>query len=511
VSLPLLEMDAIRMAFDQTVAVDGVSISVPAGEVRAVVGENGAGKSTLVKVLAGVYPAGSYSGAIRLNGQEQRFHNVADAERLGVLMVPQELNLVEEQSVAENVLLNRLPGRGGLVDYRALYTQADQHLKALQIDVNPTVRVKHLGVAQKQMVAIARALAYNVKVLILDEPTATLSDSESDILFDRVARLKAAGVACLYISHRLEEVLEIADNVTVLRDGELVGTAPAKELTEQQVASMMIGRDLEHFFVHHDRTAGDVALSVKALTLWDPQVPERKVVDDVSFDIRAGEIVGMYGLVGAGRTEMALGLVGAWPGQARGEVWMRGKSLADRTPASALSAGMVYLPEDRKRQAVIPDLSVNSNISAASIDQVSHLGLIQKRDELARNQGYVSDFSIKTRDLWAAIRSLSGGNQQKTILARLVATGARVLLLDEPTQGIDVGAKAEVYAILNRLADGGQAVLFISSDLPELIGVADRILVMREGRLAGSYVPRETTREHIFERATLDLERSLVN
>jgi len=501
--MAILEIENLTMAFGPTVAVEAATLSVESGEVRAIVGENGAGKSTLVKVLAGVYPVHSYGGAFRLDGQEARFNTVADAEARGVLMVPQELNLVEELSVAENVLLNRLPGGGGIVDFRATYEEAQKHLASLEIDVSPTTKLKHLGVAQKQMVAIARALAYNVRVLILDEPTATLADHESEILFQKVAQLKRAGVAVLYISHRLEEVLAIADNVTVMRDGNVIGTEPAKQLTEQRVVSMMIGRDLEHFFVHSNRQQGKVALSVRGMTCFDVRVPGRKIVDDASFDVHEGEIVGMYGLVGAGRTEMALGIIGAWPGVSHGEVRIGDAPLTHRTPSAALKAGMAYLPEDRKRQAAVQNLSVNANISVASIASLCQWGLIDRRAELQRNQGYVRDFSIKTASLATEIKNLSGGNQQKAIIARLVATGAKVLLLDEPTQGIDVGAKAEVYAILNRLALDGQAILFISSDLPELIGECDRILVMRQGRLVGGFLPRESSRHEILERATL--------
>ncbi|WP_128657391.1 sugar ABC transporter ATP-binding protein [Paenibacillus sp. 598K] len=499
----MLEMENISIQFPGVLAVDSATLRVKQGEVRAIVGENGAGKSTLMKILSGVHGAGSYSGEMRLNGQVLKLSGVADAERSGIAMVPQELNLIDELTVAENLMLNNMPGWAGVVNFQQLYSKAQAILDDIGLDVPLTAKIKELGVAHKQMVVIGKALGNDVKVLILDEPTATLSDKESEILFQKIRELKQSGITCLYISHRLEEVLALSDSITVMRDGKIITTKPVEEMDEQKIVSFMIGRDLEHYFPESSRIPGRVVLTVNHFDVYDPKLPDRKLVDNASLELRAGEIVGVYGLVGAGRTELALGLLGAWPAQTSGEVLIDGKPVTISNPPEAIEAGIGYLPEDRKRQGIVEVMSVSSNISMSSIDRLSHLGIIDRRAEMEKNTQFVADLSIKTASLETAIRSLSGGNQQKCVLARLIAVDTKVMLLDEPTQGVDIGAKTEVYALLDKLAKSGKAILLLSSDLPEVLGVSDRVLVMKQGRIVASLFPKETNRRQILEFATL--------
>lgn len=501
----MLHMDDISVEFPGVLAVDRVSLSVQLGEVRSVVGENGAGKSTLMKVLAGVYPHGEYTGVIRLDGQEQRFSGVADAEASGIVMIPQEMNMVDDRSIAENLFLNRVPSKRGLVDEKEMFHLAEQYLAPVGIDVSPTMLVGELGTAQKQMVAIASALSKRVKVLILDEPTATLSGHESELLFEQIARVSSQGIACLYISHRLEEVLRISDTVTVLRDGELVDTEPSSGLSERRIVEMMIGRKMESFFPPREVEIGEPVFSASGVTVPHPMVPELNVVEDVSFSVRRGEILGLFGLVGAGRTELATALVGHAEGGHFDEIRIRDERITRiEHPGEAFAHGFGYLPEDRKSMAVVPNLDVARSISLSSLARLVRRGLLDRKREYELAEEYQEHFRIKTRDLSQEIINLSGGNQQKVMLARLMALDLDVLILDEPTQGVDVGAKAEIYRILNEAAGQGKAVILISSDLPEVIGMADRVLVMRRGRVTGEFSAAEATSQQILEAATLN-------
>lgn len=501
----LLEMQEISVEFPGVLAVDDVSISVEPGEVRSVVGENGAGKSTLVEVLAGVYPHGEYRGTIRLEGEEKHFIGVSDAEASGIVMIPQEMNMVDDRSIAENLFLNRVLKRFGLVDDHKMLSLAEEYLDPMGINVSPTTLVGELGRAQKQMVAIASALSKDVKVLILDEPTATLSGHESELLFGQIAKVAAQGIACLYISHRLEEVLRISDSVTVMRDGRLVGTHPAAGLFEKGIVEMMIGRKMESFFPERDVNIGETAFAVRGVTVPHPMVPEINVVDDVSFEVRRGEILGLFGLVGAGRTELATALIGHADGGSFEEVQLGDRSVTSVGHSSqALELGYGYLPEDRKSMAVIPNLNVARSISVGSLPRLTtKAGMLDTKREYELAEEFRDHFRIKTRDLQTQIVNLSGGNQQKVMLARLMAQDLRVLILDEPTQGVDVGAKAEIYRILNEAVADGTAIIMISSDLPEVMGMADRILVMQRGRVTGEFIAGQASSQEILEAATL--------
>lgn len=499
----ILELNSVSVEFPGVLAVDNVNLTVARGEIRGIVGENGAGKSTLMKVLSGVHSKNNYTGVVKLNGEEISFNNVSDAEKNGITMVPQELNLVEELSVAENLFLNLLPGSNGLVDKYSLYKKAEEIMSEVGLNVSPSTKVAELGVAQKQMIVIGRALLLNVKVLILDEPTSTLSNLESEILFNKIKELKEAGITCLYISHRLEEVLDICDSITVIRDGKIIKTTPADTLTEQKVVSLMIGRDLDQFYPDTKRSHGDVKFSVSDFSVYDTKFKDRNVVDSVSFHVRTGEIVGIFGLVGAGRTELAKGIIGAWEGDVQGNLYIDGKEIAVANPWEAVSVGLGYLPEDRISQSIIPERSVSDNITVSSISTICNYGVIDKREESSKNYRFVEELSIKTPNLEAKIKNLSGGNQQKAIIARLLAVNAEILILDEPTQGVDVGAKTEIYNLLNELSEQEKAIIFISSDLEEVLGMSDRLLVMREGKLVETLIPEETNRYEVLEYATL--------
>lgn len=500
----LLEMQEITVEFPGVLAVDKASISVEPGEVRSIVGENGAGKSTLVKVLAGAYPHGEYRGQIRINGKKQQSTGVADAEASGIVMIPQEMNMVDDRSIAENLFLNRVPRRFGMVDEFKMFDLSEAYLDPVGIDVSPTTLVGELGTAQKQMVAIASALSKDVKVLILDEPTATLSGHESELLFEQIAKLADRGIACLYISHRLEEVLRISDSVTVMRDGKLVGTQPASGLSEKRIVEMMIGREMESFFPERDVTIGETVFAAKGVTVPHPMVPSINVVEDVSLEVRRGEILGLFGLVGAGRTELASALIGHAEGGNFEEIRVGERSVRQLNHSSeALELGYGYLPEDRKSMAVIPNLDVARSISVSNLPSLTMAGIVDTKREYELAEKFRDVFRVKTRDLQTKIVNLSGGNQQKVILARLMAQDLEVLILDEPTQGVDVGAKSEIYRILNEVVARGTAIIMISSDLPEVMGMADRILVMQRGRLTGEFRASDTSSQEVLEAATL--------
>src|SRR5690625_3601228 len=502
-----LAIEQVSVEFPGVLAVEKANIEISAGEVRGIIGENGAGKSTLMKVLSGVYTKEDYTGIVKLEGNEIDFNGVSEAELNGISMIPQDLNLVDELSVAENIFLGLLPGTRGLVDKKSMYQKTVEILKELDLNISPSTKVIELGVAQKQMIVIARALLLDVKVLILDEPTATLSTTESDILFKKIDELKNAGVTCLYVSHRLEEVINICDTVTVMRNGVIVGTEKSDHLTEQKLVSMMIGYDLEHFYPDRHPNIGQVKLSLENFSVYDPKLETKKLVDSVSLEVHEGEILSIFGLVGAGRTEMAKAVIGAWQGNVEGDIFIEGHKQEIKNTFEALSAGIGYLPEDRKGQANIPNRSISDNISVSSISDVCQYTVINRQKELERNSDLFKKFDIRAPDLQTKIKNLSGGNQQKTILSRLLAADSEILILDEPTQGVDVGAKAEIYNLLNELSEQGKAIIFISSDLEEVLGFSDSIQVMREGKLSKKLIPNKNDRYTILEYATLDLEK----
>lgn len=493
--VPILEALDVSKRFPGVHALDGVSLTVLPGEIHAVVGENGAGKSTLMKILAGVHPLDQ--GAISMDGRPVTVESPRAAQELGINTIYQELSLVETMSVGENIFLGQFPTRSGAswqVDWPELWRQSTELLARVGCDVRPRTLVRNLSVAQKQMVEIARALARNVRVLILDEPTSSLTDRESAKLFEIIESLRGRGVGIVYISHRLAEVFQIAHRVTVLRDGMLVDTLPVAEADEDGLVRLMVGRDLSHLFTQARSTDAPVRLDVRGVT-------RRGVLHDVNLNLRAGEIVGLAGLVGAGRTELARCLFGADRFD-RGEIVLDGAPVSIRTPADAVRLGVALVPEDRKLQALILGMGVRENLSLPVLDRLGASFIPSRGKEKSLVAGYIRGLRIRTPHMEQRVSALSGGNQQKVVLARWLATEPKVLILDEPTRGIDVGAKAEVHALIARLAEEGVAILMISSELPEVLGMSHRVLVMRGGRIVAEFPRAEATEEAIMSAAT---------
>ena len=466
----------------------GVDLDLRAGEVHAVVGENGAGKSTLMKIVAGVYRPDS--GSIRLGGVPILNESPRQALERGISMIHQELNLAPNLSVAENVFLGRAPTRGGLIDWRRLYADVEALADRLGIDLDVRARVDELSVARQQMVEIAKALSLDARVIIMDEPTSALTERETEALFDIIARLKSNGVAVVYISHRLDEIFRVADRVTVLRDGRLVGTLPIAQATQPQLIGMMVGRELTTLFPKESVEIGDPFLEVRHLR-------RKGALEDISFVLRRREILGLAGLVGAGRTELVRVLFGADPLDG-GEILLEGRPVRIRRPRDAIRLGMGFVTEDRKLQGLVLGMNVRENETLASLAQVSKLGFLNLGRERTLAARLVEQLGVRTPSVEQEVANLSGGNQQKVVIAKWLATRARILILDEPTRGIDVGAKAEVHALMSRLASQGVSILMISSELPEILGMSDRILVMRQGRLSGEFTRDQASQEAIL-------------
>jgi ribose transport system ATP-binding protein len=490
---PLLEMEGIVRRFPGVLALDGVSFDLRGGEVHALVGENGAGKSTLMKILNGALRADA--GEIRVDGKPVQIATPAAAARLGIGMVYQEPCLAPHLTVGENILLGREPVRAGLVDFAALHRQAQEALDRLQCGISSRTRVSDLGIAGQQMVEIARALSQDVRFLIMDEPTAPLSESESKLLFDRLRALRAQGVGIAYISHRLEEVMALSDRVTVLRDGRRVASLRTAETNAAQLVRLMVGRELGEVYPAREGVRGEELLRVEGL-----RRPPALV--DASFTLHRGEVVGLGGLMGAGRTELARALFGA-DRPTGGQVFVRGRPMPLASPQRSIAAGMAFLTEDRKRDGLALGLSVRANITLANLRPVMRGGFLDVGRERQVAAEYAQRVDVRAGSLEQPARSLSGGNQQKVVLAKWLLTQAQVFLFDEPTQGIDVGARAEVYGLINELARQGAGILLISSYLPELLALSDRILVMSRGRIVGELAREEATQERVMELAAL--------
>jgi D-xylose transport system ATP-binding protein len=497
---PVLATRELVKRFPGVTALGGVSFELLPGEIHALCGENGAGKSTLIKLLSGIHVHGSYEGTLLAAGREVRFASTRDAEAAGIAVIYQELALVPEMTVAENLFLGRAPTRHGVIDWDAVYERAARVLKAAKIELDPSAEVRDLGVAERQLVEIAKALSKDPKVLILDEPTAALSDDEVRRLLDVVRDLKARGIAAIYISHKFEEVFAIADRITVLRDGKSIVTLRTAETTPDAVIAQMVGRPIDQLFPRRAATRGAVILSASKLSVA-PRAGAPARLRDVSFEVRAGEVLGIGGLMGAGRSELLLHLFGAWGVRLSGRVELLGAELLARRPDRALGAGMALVSEDRKRYGLFLDSEIGFNLSLSSLNRLRRSGLVDRDRELLRAQASFSSLRIKAPGLDTVVRTLSGGNQQKVVLGKALMTEPKVLLLDEPTRGIDVGAKLEVYELINRLCEEGKAIVLVSSELPELLGMSDRIVMLAEGRVGGTFSRAEATPERLLAAA----------
>lgn len=498
----LLEMQGIVKAFSGVKALDGIDLRVRPGECVGLCGENGAGKSTLMKVLSAVYPHGSWEGRILWEGRELRARGIRETEAAGIVIIHQELMLVPHLSVTENIFLGNEITHAGLLDYEAMHQRAAELMTELQMpDVNVALPVSQYGGGHQQLIEIAKAINKQAKLLILDEPTSSLTKTETAILLDIIRALKRKGVACVMISHKLDEIEAVCDTISVIRDGRHIGTRPMGELDIDQIITMMVGREITELFPREAHDIGEVIFEARHITCHDVDNPRRKKVDDVSFSLRRGEILGVAGLVGAGRTEMAMAIFGCYPGRHSLELSLNGRPLHINNPQQAVEAGICLVPEDRKRHGIVPLLGVGQNITLSVLQHYARLGVVNEAEELKAIEDMIARMRIKTASPQLAIRGLSGGNQQKAVLAKMLLAKPRVLILDEPTRGVDVGAKYEIYKLMMSLVKEGVAILMISSELPELLGVSDRVLVIGEGRLRGDFINAGLTQETVMAAA----------
>jgi putative multiple sugar transport system ATP-binding protein len=498
---PLLEMRGITKEFPGVKALSGVDLTVRAGAIHAICGENGAGKSTLMKVLSGVYPHGTYEGEILFDGKPCEFRDIRSSERCGIAIIHQELALVPYLSIAENMFLGNEIARRGVINWDRTLHEAQALLDRVGLRESPQTRVSDIGVGKQQLVEIAKALSKDVRLLILDEPTAALNDADSRHLLDLIVELREHGITSIIISHKLNEVMQVADSVTTLRDGRTIDTVPVDDqLTEDKIVRAMVGRDLvDRFPSREGCEIGDVVFSVANWTVLHPIDQQRKVVDDVTLNVRAGEIVGIAGLMGAGRTELAMSVFGRSYGRyVGGKVFKGDREIDTSTVPRAIDNGIAYATEDRKTLGLNLMDSIATSISLASLDKVSRRSVIDHHEETRIGEQFRASMRIKTDSVQTATGKLSGGNQQKVVLSKWLFTDPDVLILDEPTRGIDVGAKHEIYVLINELAARGKAVLVISSELPELLGLCDRIYTLSQGRLTGEVPRSEATQENLM-------------
>ena len=494
--------------FPGVLALDDVSLRIMPGQVNALVGENGAGKSTLMNILSGVYS--DYEGQVLVNGTERHFRSVTDAQQQGIAIIHQELNLIPFLTVAENMFLGREPlTRLGLVDHRRMHREARVLLDRLHCDVDTHTPMIDLRVGQQQIVEIAKALSLSAQVLIMDEPTSSLSEGETALLFDLIAELKAQGVGIVYISHKMDEVRRLADYVTIMRDGRLIREILMADTSIDEIIRLMVGRDRKDFFAKGEHPIGDVVMSVHDLSLADDVHPGRNILSHVSLDVRAGEVLGIYGLMGAGRTELFETVFGLFPSRMTGEVCIDGQRVCIRHPQDAVRHGLALIPEDRKVEGLVLGMSVKENTTLASLGQMLHLrlpgmpdsGLLDHRREAATAEECRQRLGIKAYSTAQLAGQLSGGNQQKIVLAKWMLTTPRVLLLDEPTRGIDIHAKNEIYKLMDQLAAEGMALIVISSELPEIMAVSDRIITLRNGQTGATFERKDYTEEKILKEA----------
>ena len=499
----ILEMLNIVKEFPGVKALDNVHFKVRKGEVHALVGENGAGKSTLMKVLSGVYPHGTYEGKILINGVEQKFHKTKDSEGAGVGIIYQELTLVKQMSICENIYLGNEFERYGIINWNKAMAETKKLLNEVGLTESPDTKILNLGIGKQQLVEISKALSQNVSILILDEPTAALNEEDSENLLNIIRKLRDQGITCIYISHKLKEVKSIADTITILRDGKTVGSYINDETVNQdKIITGMVGREMTQLFPRKEHRPGEVVLDVRGWTVYNPELPDRKVIDNVSFQAKKGEILGIAGLMGAGRTELMMSLFGAYGVHKTGKVFIDGSEVNVKGPRDSIEKGLCYLSEDRKKNGLVLMMDVKENITLASLNKISNRMGIDENEEIKIANYYVDALKIKTPSIEQKTRNLSGGNQQKVVISKWLMAAPKVLVLDEPTRGIDVGAKYEIYNIMNDLVEQGVSIIMISSELQEVLGMSDRILVMHEGKLTAELDWKEAEQEKVMIYAT---------
>jgi len=507
----ILEMRSITKTFPGVVALKDVNLQVRRGEIHAVCGENGAGKSTLMKVLSGVHPAGTYQGQINFESKDVSFSSLNDSEDLGIVIIHQELALVPHLSVAENIFLGNEKSKAGIINWHQVNSEAAALLEKVGLDENPVTPLGHLGVGKQQLVEIAKALSKNVKLLILDEPTAALNDDDSAHLLGLIRDLRDEGVTCIIISHKLGEIAAVADSTTVIRDGSTVETIDMAEASRngedltRRIIRGMVGRDMEHMYPERDVALGEEVFRVEDWHVNHPTQPGRVMVDGASINVRAGEVVGIAGLMGAGRTELAMSVFGKSYGRdITGTVYMHGEPVKVDSVSAAIDAGIAYVSEDRKRYGLNLIDDIRRNVSAAALKRIAPRGWINGNEEIAVADRYRTSMNIKAPTVMSVIGKLSGGNQQKVVLSKWLYTEPELLILDEPTRGIDVGAKYEIYSIINKLAASGKAIIVISSELPEVLGICDRVYTLSSGRITGQLPAKEATQERLMELMTME-------
>jgi putative multiple sugar transport system ATP-binding protein len=497
----ILQMKDITKTFPGVKALNNVNINVKRGEVHALIGENGAGKSTLMNVLSGIYPYGTYTGDIIYEGKECRFTNIKDSEKQGIVIIHQELALIPYLSIAENIFLGNERAKNSFISWRETKDKAAEMLKRIGLSENPNTQVIDIGVGKQQLVEIAKALAKNVKLLILDEPTAALNEEDSDHLLNLILELQQQGISSILISHKLNEVVKVADRVTVIRDGATIETLENDgDISEDRIIKGMVGRDLTHRFPEHTPKIGEVVFEVRDWNVYDPLIPQRRVIKDMNIKVRKGEIVGLSGLMGAGRTEFAMSIFGkAYGTHISGKLLKGGKEITINNIRQAIEKGIAYTTEDRKTAGLNLIDNIKNNITIANLFGISRNYVIDKSKQIKVAEEFRRKLNIKTPSILQNVGNLSGGNQQKVVLSKWIFTEPDILILDEPTRGIDIGAKYEIYKIINDLADSGKSVIFISSELPEILGVCDRIYVINEGKIVGELDKKDASQESIMK------------
>ncbi|MGL5458727.1 MAG: xylose ABC transporter ATP-binding protein [Cetobacterium sp.] len=496
----ILEMKNITKEFSGVKALDNLSLTVREGDILSLCGENGAGKSTLMKVLSGIYPYGTFTGEILFNGEKIKNNSIRDSENLGIAIIHQELNLIQELSIVENMFLGNFKSKYGLMSFNEMCKEAKKVLEKLNLYKDPNTKIKDLGIGEQQLVEIGKALLKNVKLLILDEPTAPLTDKEVTILFEILKDLRKNGVTCIYISHKLNEVMELSNQVAIIRDGKMIGTKDKDDLTKENIIKMMVGRELGSLFPYESHEIGEPILEVKDFNVYENFSSNKFRVKNANFDLRKGEILGIAGLIGAGRTELVSSIYGAYKGKYCGEIKYFGKNIEIKSTNEAVKLGIAMVPENRKKDGIVGLLSVRENMSLSNIRNYSLYNFfIKENKELSDIVKMTKNMKVKTPSLDIPISSLSGGNQQKVVIGKNLLIEPKVLILDEPTRGIDVGARYEIYKYIFQLVKSGISIIVISSELPEVLGLSDRVLVMHEGEIKGILDNQDLTQEKIME------------